>query len=77
MVAAPISTVVYTKLGPQTVIMVMAALPAIMLPMIWTFSEQKNIPIKSTSDQCNEIWTTVCSRAVWQPLGFVSILLFY
>ena len=22
--------------------------------------------------QCNELWTTVCSRAVWQPVGFVS-----
>ena len=27
----------------------------------------------STKEQCGEIWTTVCSRAVWQPLGFVYL----
>ena len=72
MVAAPFSTVAYTKLGPKFVIASMACLPAIMLPMIWTFAEQKNLPVKSTGDQCQEIWSTVKSRAVWQPLGFVS-----
>ena len=72
MVAAPFSTVAYTKLGPKFVITSMALLPAIMLPMIWTFAEQKNLPVKSTGDQCQEIWSTVKSRAVWQPLGFVS-----
>jgi len=51
----------------------MALLPAFILPFIWMFHEQANVPISSTRDQCNEIWNTVCSRAVWQPLGFVYI----
>lgn len=74
MVAAPISTVVYSKFGPKTVISIMAMLPGIMLPLIWNFSEIKNMNVKSTKEQCQEIWSTVCSRAVWQPLGFVSFL---
>ena len=28
--------------------------------------------VKSAKEQCHEIWTTVCSRAVWQPMIFVS-----
>lgn len=51
----------------------MATLPALMLPLIWEFKEPKDIPIRSTKDQCMEIWSTVCSRAVWQPLGFVYL----
>ena len=26
----------------------------------------------STREQCQALWKTVCSRAVWQPVGFVS-----
>ena len=73
MVAAPFSSVIYSRLGPETVLTVMAMLPAIMLPTIWFFVERTDIHIQSTRDQCQEIWRTVCSRAVWQPLGFVSI----
>ena len=29
--------------------------------------------VMSARNQCLEIWSTVCSRAVWQPLGFVYI----
>lgn len=73
MVAAPFSTVIYSTLGPKTVVLVMAALPMSMLPLIWNMWELKNAPVKSTKEQCGEIWTTVCSRAVWQPMGFVYL----
>jgi hypothetical protein len=35
--------------------------------------EVRYAPVASPSEQCNEIWNTVCSRAVWQPLGFVYV----
>lgn len=73
MVAAPFSTVIYSTLGPRTVVLIMAALPLSMLPLIWNMWELKNAPVKSTKEQCGEIWTTVCSRAVWQPMGFVYL----
>jgi len=31
------------------------------------------VEIKSPQEQCEEIWHTVCSRAVWQPMGFVFL----
>jgi len=73
MVAAPFSTAIYSSRGPKLIVAIMAALPAAMLPMIYNFWEVKNAKVKSTSEQCNEIWNTVCSRAVWQPMGFVYL----
>lgn len=72
MVAAPCSSVVYDRAGPRAVVLGMALLPAFVLPTIYILGETRDVPIRSTRDQCKEIWTTVCSRAVWQPLGFVS-----
>ena len=35
--------------------------------------QQPNVAeLLTVRQQCNELWTTVCSRAVWQPVGFVS-----
>jgi len=72
MVAAPLSSVLYSTFGPQLVIKIMALAPISMLPFIYNFWEIKDMEIKSTREQCSEIWKTVCSRAVWQPMGFVS-----
>jgi len=56
----------------RSIILLMAILPlSIMLPLIYFFKENKNPPTSTVKQQCNEIWTTVCSRAVWQPMGFV------
>ena len=71
MVAAPFSSVLYSTYGPRVVVMIMAALPMTMLPLIHNLGEQRYAPVTSTKEQCGEIWTTVCSRAVWQPMGFV------
>ncbi|KAL7440585.1 hypothetical protein ACHAXM_008015 [Skeletonema potamos] len=73
MIAAPLSTVIYSKYGPQSVVILMAALPSLILPLIYNLKEKKDVPVASTRDQCREIWSTVCSRAVWQPMGFVYL----
>jgi len=71
MVAAPCSTVIYSKVGPYYVFLLLALLPIAILPLIYNLTEARNAPVASTRDQCQEIWKTVCSRAVWQPMGFV------
>ena len=73
MIAAPLSTVIYSKYGPQSVVMLMAALPSLILPLIYNLKEKKDMKVASTREQCGEIWNTVCSRAVWQPMGFVYL----
>lgn len=73
MIAAPFSTVIYSTYGPKAVVMLMAALPALIVPLVYTLKETKNVPVASTKEQCSEIWNTVCSRAVWQPMGFVYL----
>ena len=73
MVAAPLSTVIYSEYGPQYVVWLMALLPAAIVPLVLAFKEARDVPVSSTRDQCGEIWSTVCSRAVWQPMGFVYL----
>ena len=73
MIAAPCSTVIYSIFGPKSVVLLMAGLPACIVPLVYLLKEQKNVPVASTKDQCGEIWNTVCSRAVWQPMGFVYL----
>lgn len=73
MVAAPVSSYVYSTLGPRPVIFAMSTLPLAILPFVYCFYETQNQRIKPTSEQCLEIWKTVCSRAVWQPMGFVYL----
>jgi hypothetical protein len=73
MVAAPFSTVIYSSYGPKAVVVLMAGLPALIVPLVYMLKETKNLQIASTKEQCSEIWSTVCSRAVWQPLGFVYL----
>ncbi len=73
MIAAPLSTVIYSKYGPQSVVLLMAGLPSCILPLIYNLKEKKDIEVASTKEQCGEIWNTVCSRAVWQPMGFVYL----
>jgi len=73
MVSAPVSSVIYSTLGPKAIVVMMAVTPLLMLPFIYNFWERKDVEVKSTQEQCGEIWRTVCSRAVWQPMGFVYI----
>eukprot|EP00980_Cylindrotheca_fusiformis_P028041 scaffold22577_cov122-Cylindrotheca_fusiformis.AAC.20 len=71
MCAAPLSTSLYGMLGPYYVISLLAVLPLSILPLVFHLGEDRYAPVPSTIEQCQEIWNTVCSRAVWQPLGFV------
>jgi BT1 family len=73
MMAAPLSTILYSTVGPAYVIGLLTLLPLTVLPSIYWLREEKNIQVKSTADQCQEIYKTVCSRAVWQPMGFVYL----
>lgn len=73
MISAPISSLLYSKYGPSFVVKLLGFVPLIMVPFIYNLWERKDVEVKSTTDQCKEIWNTVCSRAVWQPMGFVYI----
>jgi len=73
MIAAPCSTIIYSTYGPQAVVFLSAILPLTILPITYYLWEPHNMEIKSVRAQCDEIWKSVCSRAVWQPMGFVYI----
>ena len=72
MVAAPFASVLYSVGGPHYVATFLAFVPLTMLPIVWHLAEDPYdaTRVKSTRRQCREIWNTVCSRAVWQPMGF-------
>ena len=71
MVSAPLATYLYSSSGPLAVVRLLAFLPLSILPLVYILLEVRNDALPSTWDQCGEIWKTVSSRAVWQPLGFV------
>eukprot|EP00815_Leptocylindrus_aporus_P000986 CAMPEP_0116055494 /NCGR_PEP_ID=MMETSP0322-20121206/3442_1 /TAXON_ID=163516 /ORGANISM="Leptocylindrus danicus var. apora, Strain B651" /LENGTH=518 /DNA_ID=CAMNT_0003539111 /DNA_START=64 /DNA_END=1621 /DNA_ORIENTATION=- len=73
MVSAPFSTVIYSSIGANYVISLLAIFPLFILPIVYVYKERYNVKVKSPGDQCKEIWSTVCSRAVWQPMGFVYL----
>eukprot|EP00518_Triparma_eleuthera_P022591 CAMPEP_0197566636 /NCGR_PEP_ID=MMETSP1320-20131121/34210_1 /TAXON_ID=91990 /ORGANISM="Bolidomonas sp., Strain RCC2347" /LENGTH=179 /DNA_ID=CAMNT_0043128751 /DNA_START=127 /DNA_END=663 /DNA_ORIENTATION=+ len=74
MLFAPISTWLYASHGPTSVILLMGMIPlVVMLPLVFRFREEFHPVVMTPRQQCNEIWKTVCSRAVWQPMGFVYL----
>jgi MFS family permease len=73
MVSAPLSNYLYAHVGPQVVIYLLALIPAVTFPLCYLLKEERNVPIRSVSAQCNEIWDTVCSRSVWEPMGFIYL----
>ena len=73
MCAAPFSTGLYRWLGPYYVFCLLALFPLSILPLVYCLGEVRDAPVASTKEQCNEIWNTVCSRSVWQPMGFVYV----
>ena len=73
MVAAPLSTILYnSKYGPRSVVLALGISPIIVLPFIIFLKENKVIEVKTVRDRMQDIWTTVQSRSVWQPMAFVS-----
>ncbi len=73
MVAAPCSTYIYSNYGPHVVVFIMAVLPLSILPLVYLLWEPQHSKMKSVRSQCDEIFETVCSRSVWQPMGFVYL----
>jgi BT1 family len=78
-IASPMSTYLYSNgvygtSGPASIVMFMAVFPILsVIPLWFLLEEERNIRLPSTMDQCREIWKTICSRAVWQPIGFVYL----
>lgn len=72
---SPISSMLYnTPHGPGLVIAATAFSPLALFPFCYMMKERKLVvPDMTTSEQCAELWKTVCSRAVWQPMGFVYL----
>jgi BT1 family len=75
MVAAPLSTFLYSRYqGPTVAVWILMVTPLVLvLPFVFVLCEERNMSIPPVVDQCCEIWNTVCSRAVWQPMGFVYL----
>ena len=74
--------------GPQIIVQALAGLPCLVLPLAWCFAEQpatrtanqgssvsqtSAVTVKPVREQCLEIWRTVCSRAVWEPMAFIYV----
>mmetsp|Transcript_24627 Transcript_24627/g.24861 ORF Transcript_24627/g.24861 Transcript_24627/m.24861 type:complete len:538 (+) Transcript_24627:111-1724(+) len=74
MVSSIAATYAMEKSDPTDIFRSMAILPwMIMMPSIWFLKEINDGVVTSVSSQCKEIWSTICSRAVWQPMAFVYI----
>ena len=70
MVAAPVSTYLYSKVGPQIIVQCLIWVPCLVFPPLWYLAEHKEV-VKPVREQCREIWRTVCSRSVWEPMAFL------
>uniref|UniRef100_A0A7S1YSF3 Uncharacterized protein n=1 Tax=Ditylum brightwellii TaxID=49249 RepID=A0A7S1YSF3_9STRA len=53
--------------------LIVLATTKITQPFDNNYMNDTTMNVKSAKEQCHEIWTTVCSRAVWQPMIFVYI----
>jgi hypothetical protein len=73
MLAAPLSTFCYSYYGPGSVVILLALTPLPMIPLIYVLQEDFHLEIPSTRDQLQEIWNTVSSRSVWQPMAFIYL----
>jgi BT1 family len=44
-----------------------------LFPFLYFFKEDQNVSIHSIQHQCHEIWNTICSQSVWEPMAFIYI----
>lgn len=72
---APISSLTYnTRNGPWFIIAASAIFPIFLLPFIYQLEEKRMVaPEQTTREQIHALWKTACSKAVWQPMGFIYI----
>lgn len=73
MVSAVASTYMYSHQGPWSIVIVLMTAPLFMIPLIYLLEEERDFPCKRTMDQVHEIWRTVCTRSVWQPMGYLYV----
>mmetsp|Transcript_535 Transcript_535/g.1833 ORF Transcript_535/g.1833 Transcript_535/m.1833 type:complete len:521 (-) Transcript_535:139-1701(-) len=74
MVSIAFATYAYEALSPQFMFWMMAILPVVvMVPAVLLLREEQYGAVPSVRQQCQEIWSSVCSRAVWQPMAFIYI----
>lgn len=73
MLAAPLSSYLYTQYDPVYIVRCLMMGPVLILPLVILLREDR-VPIINTKQHINEIWENVCKRrSVWQPLGFVYL----
>lgn len=74
MISTVVATYAVESNSGRAVFLAMGILPwLLMVPSIWAMHEAKDAAVSSVSSQCSEIWSTLCSRAVWQPMAFVYL----
>jgi hypothetical protein len=73
MVAAPVSTFLYSTHGPASIVTLILVIPLIMPLLLYMLQEERNYPVRPVREQCSEIWKTVSSRSVWQPMAFMFV----
>lgn len=74
MITIAIITFAYDYISVSSVFLLLAVLPwVVMMPAVYWMEEERGTPVPSPLRQCKEIWDTVCSQAVWQPMAFVYI----
>ena len=74
MITIALVTFAYDYITVYSVFIVLAVLPwIVMMPAVYFMHEERGVKVASPLRQCQEIWETVCSQAVWQPMAFVYI----
>ena len=70
-VAAPMSTYLYSSYGPPSIVVCLACAPIYPALLAVYLRDETPAKLRSLRDRCHDIWTTVKSRSVWQPMAFV------
>lgn len=74
MVTVTFVTYGYDSIAPTTIFWFIAIVPCLLLIVpLWYLREQRHVEVASVGDHVREIWSTLCSRAVWQPMSFVYL----
>jgi hypothetical protein len=72
---APLSSMIYSAGSPFFVVLATVVMPLLLVYPIFALNERPPAQLLTTTDQVAELWKTACSKAVWQPMGFVYIFL--
>eukprot|EP00522_Entomoneis_paludosa_P018274 CAMPEP_0172451296 /NCGR_PEP_ID=MMETSP1065-20121228/9391_1 /TAXON_ID=265537 /ORGANISM="Amphiprora paludosa, Strain CCMP125" /LENGTH=524 /DNA_ID=CAMNT_0013203239 /DNA_START=14 /DNA_END=1585 /DNA_ORIENTATION=- len=71
---AALSSWIYNfEQGPLWIVSTAALLPWGMVPILYRFHETCAPTTHSTQEYWQELWGTCCSKAVWQPMGFIYL----